>query len=177
MAGMGAPTVAIRPATEDDIPRILELFVHGSLRPGKEDPTDLDPYRAALADISRGPGGVLVAEVEGQVVGVCQLIVFRHLQTRGGLCAEVESVHVHPDHRRHGVGRVLMAAALERARSLGCYRLQLTSNVARPEAHRFYEALGFEPSHRGFKLILEGVRAEEPPPEVDANPPPSGRSD
>ena len=88
------------------------------------------------------------------MVGVCQLIVFRHIQSHGGLCAEIESVHVHPDQRGHGVGHILMEAAIERARHLGCYRVQLTSNLARPDAHRFYAALGFSPSHRGFKLAL-----------------------
>jgi GNAT superfamily N-acetyltransferase len=149
-----AGDVVVREAVEEDIPRIVELLTHGSLVEGKEDPGDLAPYRSALAEIDRGPGGVLVAEVEGELVGVCQLIVFRHLQNRGGLCAEVESVHVHPDHRGHGIGGVVMRAAVQRARELGCYRVQLTSNMARPEAHRFYERLGFEPSHRGFKLNL-----------------------
>jgi GNAT superfamily N-acetyltransferase len=149
-----ADNVIVREATEDDIPRMVELLVHGTLVEGKEDPTDLAPYRSALAEIARGPGAVLVAEVGGRLVGVCQLIVFRHLQSKGGLCAEVESVHVHPDYRGHGIGGVLMRAAVARARDLGCYRLQLTSNNARPEAHRFYERLGFEPSHRGFKLSL-----------------------
>jgi GNAT superfamily N-acetyltransferase len=149
-----ADNVVVRDAVEEDIPRIVELFTHGSLVEGKEDPAELGPYRSALAEIDRGPGAVLVAEVEGQVVGVCQLIVFRHLQTRGGLCAEVESVHVHPDQRGHGIGTILMRAAVQRAGELGCYRVQLTSNNARPEAHRFYERLGFEPSHRGFKLKL-----------------------
>ena len=37
---------------------------------------------------------------------------------------------------------------------LGCYRIQLTSNTARPDAHRFYERLGFVPSHVGFKMRL-----------------------
>jgi GNAT superfamily N-acetyltransferase len=152
--GDPAGNVVVRDAVEEDIPRIVELFTHGSLIEGKEDPTELAPYRSALAEIDRGPGGVLVAELEGQLIGVCQLIVFRHLQNRGGLCAEVESVHVHPDHRGHGIGGVLMRAAAQRARELGCYRIQLTSNNARPEAHRFYERLGFEPSHRGFKLTL-----------------------
>jgi len=174
--GSGPDDVAVRLATDDDIPRIVELIEHGSLQSGKEDATDLEPYRAALSDIARAPGGVLVAELEGRLVGVCQLIIFRHLQNKGGLCAEVESVHVHPDQRRHGIGRVLMAAAQERARALGCYRLQLTSNLARPEAHRFYEALGFEPSHRGFKLSLANVPPEEPPRGVAASPPPSGRN-
>jgi GNAT superfamily N-acetyltransferase len=149
-----AGNVVVRDAVEEDIPRIVELFTHGSLVEGKEDPADLAPYRSALAEIDRGPGGVLVAEAEGQLVGICQLIVFRHLQNRGGLCAEVESVHVHPDQRGHGIGGVLMGAAVQLARELGCYRVQLTSNVARPEAHRFYVRLGFEPSHRGFKLKL-----------------------
>jgi GNAT superfamily N-acetyltransferase len=66
----------------------------------------------------------------------------------------VESVHVHPDQRGHGIGTILMRAAVQRAGELGCYRVQLTSNNARPEAHRFYERLGFEPSHRGFKMSL-----------------------
>jgi len=153
-AADAADHVVVRQAVDTDVPRIVELFTHGSLVEGKEDPGDPASYLSALAEIDRGPGRVLVAEVGGQVVGVCQLIVFRHLQNRGGLCAEVESVHVHPDHRGNGIGGVLMRAAVQQARELGCYRVQLTSNNARPEAHRFYERLGFEPSHRGFKLKL-----------------------
>jgi GNAT superfamily N-acetyltransferase len=147
--------VLIRQARDHDIPRLVELFLHGSLVDGKEDPDDLAPYRAALAEIARGPGQVLVAQLGEEVVGVCQLIVFRHLQSKGGLCAEVESVHVHPDRRGSGIGGELMEAAIARARELGCYRVQLTSNTARPAAHRFYVALGFEASHQGFKLILD----------------------
>jgi GNAT superfamily N-acetyltransferase len=146
--------VLIRQARADDIPRIVELFEHGSLIEGKEDPADLDPYQAALADIAQGAGQVLVAQLQDEVVGVCQLIVFRHLQSRGGLCAEVESMHVHPERRSSGIGRVLMEAAIAKARVLGCYRIQLTSDKERPDAHRFYASMGFDPSHEGFKLIL-----------------------
>jgi GNAT superfamily N-acetyltransferase len=151
---ISASDITVRPATGADLGPIVALLEHGSLVEGKEDPRDLTPYRRALADIDRQPGGVLVAEVEGRVVGVCQLIVFRHLQSRGGLCAEIESVHVHPEQRGRGIGQVLMEAAVQQARDLGCYRVQLTSNVARPDAHRFYESLGFTPSHLGFKLGL-----------------------
>jgi GNAT superfamily N-acetyltransferase len=146
--------VVIRPAEEADIETMVALFAHGSLEAGKEDPSDLGPYRAAFREIAQGPGALLVAEVDGRVVGVCQLIVFRHLQSKGGLCAEIESVHVHPDLRGRGIGSILMADALERARGLGCYRVQLTSNNQRPRAHRFYEGLGFASSHQGFKLTL-----------------------
>ena|ERR1039458_6938010 len=151
----GEAEVIIRGAVEADLGLIVELFEYGSLVEGKEEPTDLARYHAALHEIERSKGEVLVAEVGGRVVGVCQLIIFRHLQAKGGLCAEVESVHVHPTHRGQGIGSVLMGAAITKARALGCYRMQLTSNNARSEAHRFYEALGFEASHHGFKLKLE----------------------
>ncbi|HVA06537.1 MAG TPA: GNAT family N-acetyltransferase [Acidimicrobiales bacterium] len=146
----GGPLV--RQATTGDLAAIVHLFELGALNPDKEDPRDLAPYAAALTDIDGAPGDVLVADVGGEVVGVCQLLVFRHLQARGGLCAEVESVHVRPDWRRQWIGRVLLRAAIDTARDLGCYRIQLTSNTRRPDAHRFYEALGFESSHVGFKL-------------------------
>jgi len=144
----------IRSAQDVDLGRLVHLLELGALAGGKEQPTDLRPYAAALSEIGRGPGDVLVAEMHAEVVGLCQLIVFRHLQAGGGRCAEIESVHVHPDHRGRGIGRRLMEEAIGRARAAGCYRVQLTSNLARPEAHRFYLALGFEASHRGFKLAL-----------------------
>jgi GNAT superfamily N-acetyltransferase len=149
--------LVIRDADEADLGRVVGLLVLGAVPDGPastEDPDDLAPYRTALRAIAGGGGRVLVAERAGEVVGVCQLIFFRHLQAHGGLCAEVESLHVHPDHRNGGVGAALIGEAVARARGQGCYRIQLTSNTARPDAHRFYERLGFVPSHVGFKLRL-----------------------
>jgi GNAT superfamily N-acetyltransferase len=155
-----APGLVIRSAEEGDLKRMVELLVLGAVPggpPSTDDPRDLGPYRAAWQQIARDDSGgvVMVATLAGQVVGVCQLIVFRHLQAHGGLCAELESVHVHPDHRGSGVGGALVGEAIVRARGLGCYRVQLTSNSARPEAHRFYVRLGFVPSHVGFKMLLD----------------------
>jgi GNAT superfamily N-acetyltransferase len=148
--------LVIRHAVAADLAALVALLEYGSLTPGKEDPGDLAPYRAALADIDAGPGALLAAVADGEVVGVCQLIVFRHIQHRDALCAEVESVHVHPTRRGEGIGSALVAEAIAQARRLGCYRVQLTSNRERPRAHRFYESLGFMPSHQGFKFLLEG---------------------
>jgi GNAT superfamily N-acetyltransferase len=150
------PGLVTRRATEADLGRAVELIARGAV-PGAtsgEDVSDLTSYRAALRDIGDTNGAVLVAELDGEVVGICQLIVFRHLQARGGLCGEIESVHVHTDYRGRGIGSVLVRDAVSRARALGCYRVQLTSNRARPKAHHFYEHLGFAPSHVGFKLPL-----------------------
>jgi GNAT superfamily N-acetyltransferase len=147
--------VLIRRAADSDLPRIVQLLQSGSV-PGEISPEggDIALYRSALHEIEDGTGAVLVAQLGDEVVGVCQLIVFRHLHRRGGLCAEIESVHVHPDHRGVDIGSTLVADAVERARAMGCYRVQLTSNRAREDAHRFYERLGFVPSHVGYKLFL-----------------------
>ncbi len=148
---------AIRNAVQADLGRIVELLSLGAVPgapAGVEDPTDLGRYVSALREIEVAGHAVLVAEVDGAVVGVCQLIVFRHLQHGGGRCAEIESVHVHPDFRGWGIGSALVRDAAERARRLGCYRVQLTSNMVRTEARRFYERLGFVPSHAGFKMSL-----------------------
>ena len=150
--------LVLRPADEADLERIVELLQLGVVPGGPastEDPGDLAPYRSALREIARMGGTVLVAERAGEVVGVCQLIVFRHLQSRGGRCAEIESVHVHPEHRGAGIGAALLREAVDRARAQGCYRVQLTSNAARPDAHRFYERFGLSPTHVGFKMPIE----------------------
>ncbi len=147
-------TVTIRLARAEDAPKLAGLLAGGSLR-GNEDPADTDSYQAALEEIDATPGqSVLVAEVQGEVVGMCQLIVFRHLQERGGRCAEVESMHVEAGRRSSGIGGLLLEAAVERAGAAGCYRVQLTSNKARLDAHRFYERHGFVASHEGFKRYL-----------------------
>jgi GNAT superfamily N-acetyltransferase len=154
----------IRAARPADVPRLVDLLVGGAIRPS-EDPGNLAPYRAALQEIIDDPDAtVLVAEEDGEmdamnrrdpaVVGMCQVITFRHLQHQGGLCGEIESVHVDERYRSHGIGGVLLAAAVDWARSRGCYRVQLTSNKTRIAAHRFYLRHGFEASHEGFKLYL-----------------------
>lgn len=144
----------MRSARADDLESIVRCIAAGALVEGKEDPSDLEPYRAALADAQTPPSDVLVAEADGEVVGVAQLIVFRHVQVHGAWCAELESVHVRADRRGNGIGAVLVETAIERARSLRCHRVQLTSNMERRDAHRFWEQMGFTPSHIGYKLPL-----------------------
>lgn len=159
--GGGAGRLAIRPARPGDLGAVVRIMAAGALVPGREDPTDLAPYRAALADIEASGGSmVLVAEEPdpaggpGRVVGACQLIMFRHLQHHGGRCAEIESMHVDADRRSAGIGGALLEEAVRLAAEAGCYRVQLTSHLDRADAHRFYERHGFAASHRGFKRLL-----------------------
>jgi GNAT superfamily N-acetyltransferase len=157
------PAPAIRGARPADVPRLVELLIHGALvegtedpdRAGTEDPDQMASYETALAEIQATTGcDLLVAEFDDAVVGMCQLVVFRHFQGVGGRCAEIESVHVHPHWRGRGIGGRLVEEAVARAAASGCYRIQLTSNKARADAHRFYERHGFVATHEGYKRVL-----------------------
>ena len=57
--------------------------------------------------------------------------------------------------RGRNIGEVLFRFAIDLARDNGCGLVQLTTDRTRPDAHRFYERLGFVASHEGMKLALE----------------------
>jgi GNAT superfamily N-acetyltransferase len=154
MSSVERTDVIVRDAERGEIGRLVELIRFGALDPRVEPVGDLAPYLAAFDEITSSPSSILVAELDGEPVGVLQLIIFRHLQHHGGLCAEIETMHVHPDHRNLGIGGILLEAAVARACDAGCYRVQLTSHVERVDAHRFYLDHDFADSHKGFKRVF-----------------------
>ena len=157
--------VTIRSAEPADVPVLVRLIRYGALAGTSEETSDPQPYRLALAEIHKSADGdVLVAELDGEVVGLCQLVMFRHLQHHGGRCAEVESLHVHPDHRRRGIGGQLLAAAVEAAGSAGCYRVQLTSNVARTDGASLLRPTRIrgDPRRLQAAALLTGERTSGP---------------
>ncbi len=92
-----------------------------------ENEEDVAAYWQAVEETRRRLGEVFVAELDGEVVGVCQVMVFPHFQHTGGWCCELESVHVRSDLRSQGIGGRLLEAAETLAKERGCYRVQLTS--------------------------------------------------
>jgi GNAT superfamily N-acetyltransferase len=112
-------------------------------------------YRRAFARIARDPDErLMVAESGGRIVGTFHLSVMQQLAHAGGKVAQIESVRVAAAERGRGLGRRMMLWALAYARKSGCHRAQLTSNRRRRRARRFYERLGFRPTHAGFKLVF-----------------------
>ncbi|WP_431043247.1 N-acetyltransferase family protein [Streptomyces sp. P1-3] len=145
----------IRPATPDDIPAIVALLADDPLGARRESPDDLAPYRTAFDRLAADPQQHLVVAVrEGRTVGTLQLTVIAGLSRRGASRSLIEAVRVHADERGNGLGTQLIEWAVDTSRREGCALVQLTSDASRTDAHRFYERLGFEPSHVGFKLTL-----------------------
>ncbi len=147
----------IRPAEADDLPAIVGLLADDPLGATREDCADPlpDSYTAAFAAIAADPRNELVVAVRGNaVVGCLQLTFIPGLSRRGAERAQIESVRVARRERGQGLGRRLFDWAIDRARARGCALMQLTTDKGRPEAHKFYEQLGFVASHEGMKLGL-----------------------
>ncbi|MFJ9762621.1 GNAT family N-acetyltransferase [Streptomyces erythrochromogenes] len=149
------PEPVIRPATEADLPAIVAMLADDPLGATRESPEDLTPYRTALERLTGDPNQhVVVAVRAGRVVGTLQLTIVPGLSRKGATRAIIEGVRVHGDERGSGLGTRFIKWAIEKSRAENCTLVQLTSDVTRTDAHRFYERLGFTASHVGFKLQL-----------------------
>jgi GNAT superfamily N-acetyltransferase len=147
----------IREARAGDLEAIVRLHEEDSLGQHRDCWTlETRPaYEAAFAEIAASPGNTLyVAEEGGIVVGTFQLTFIPNLTGRGALRVKVESVKVAAARRSQGIGARMMAFAEEEARRRGARLLELTSNKARTDAHRFYERAGYVRTHEGFKKKL-----------------------
>ncbi|WP_248305379.1 GNAT family N-acetyltransferase [Agromyces sp. H66] len=119
-------------------------------------PERRDAYEHAFEAIDADPAQTLVA-VEasgGEAVGTMQLTLIPGLARGGATRMQIEAVRVAESARSLGLGTAMMRWAIERARASGAALVQLTSDARRADAHRFYERLGFEASHVGYKLFF-----------------------
>ncbi len=146
--------VLVRPIARHQVRDAARIIEEGTLAVDAEHPEHEDAYWAAVLETRERNGDVLVAFEGDVVLGVCQVIIFRHFQNTAGRCAELESVYVRGDRRGEGIGAALLAHAEALARGAGCYRVQLTSRRVRVDAHRFYLAHGYEQASLGFRKSL-----------------------
>ena len=149
--------VEIRAATRQDVPAIVRLLADdplGARRELIEDPVAPVYLRAFDEMLQQRGNELLVAVKDGAVIGCLQLTIIAGLSRRGARRAQLEGVRVSSQHRGAKVGEQLVLGAIARARAAGCALVQLTSDVSRLDARRFYERLGFEATHIGMKLQL-----------------------
>ncbi|MFH9723459.1 GNAT family N-acetyltransferase [Streptomyces sp. NPDC017254] len=145
----------IRPATAEDIDAVVAMLADDPLGAQRESPDDLGPYLAAFERLANDPHQrVVVAVREDKVVGTLQLTFIPGLSRRGATRSIIEGVRIHSDERGSGLGTQLIEWAVEESERQDCRLVQLTSDATRTDAHRFYERLGFEASHVGFKKNL-----------------------
>lgn len=150
--------LSFRRATETDVPAIVALLADDILGSAREtaDPESYPQYLSAFRAIDADPNQfLLVVEDGAQIVGTLQLTFIAGLARAGLKRGLVEAVRVARDRRGEKIGEAMFAWVLEKCRQERCGIVQLTTDKSRKEAHRFYERLGFEPSHVGYKKILD----------------------
>jgi GNAT superfamily N-acetyltransferase len=150
--------VTLRDARREDVPAIVAMLADDRLGAAREVTAEPLPasYYAAFDALDRDENNrLLIAEVNGEIVGTLQITFVHGLSRQGAKRAVLEAVRVASLHRGKGFGERIVREAIEIARRAGCAMVQLTTDKSRKDAHRFYERLGFEASHEGMKLTLK----------------------
>ncbi|MEQ7156447.1 GNAT family N-acetyltransferase [Brevundimonas aurifodinae] len=151
----------MRSAKTSDLEALIDLnavvqSLHATLEPAQFlTQADRDGVAALFsATLEKEPDAILVAEIDGALVGYVWLEVqerpatlFSPPRTR----AYVHHLAVHEGARRLGAGSALMRAAESESRARGVRRMVLDAWATNEGAQHFFQAEGFVP----FNIVLE----------------------
>ena len=149
--------ITMRRANADDLAAIIALLADDPLGARREDASrpPSSAYTEAFRAIDADPNQLLAVITEdGRVVGTLQLSFIPGLSRKGAWRGQIEAVRIAADRRDAGLGRRAFDWAIDQCRARGCRLVQLTTDRDRPDAHQFYERLGFTASHLGYKKAL-----------------------
>ncbi|MFD2521697.1 GNAT family N-acetyltransferase [Emticicia soli] len=142
---------SIRQATIDDVASILNIYA-AALDNNKI--LTIEEAEKIFIKQSQYPDyHVFLAELDNEAVGTFALMVMENMAHMGTPSAVVEDVGVLPGLQGKGIGKKMMEFALNYAKEKGCYKMSLSSNLRREQAHQFYESLGFK--KHGFSFLME----------------------
>ena len=149
----------IREVADADLPALLDCYAAAGLNRSSADTFTAEEARSHLALFCQYPNyklyvAVVLVEGRERLAGSYALLIMDNLAKRGLRSAIVEDVCIDPGLQGQGIGRSLMEHAMAQARAAGCYKLTLSSNLRRTEAHAFYDALGFERHGYSFAVFL-----------------------
>ena len=147
--------ITFRYATEADLPTIVAMLADDEIAESRESASVSDEYTKAFSAMMKEVyNRMLLAEIDGKIVGSLQLVFIPGVSRNGSKRALIESVRVKSSVRGQNIGTALMKEAIRVARENSCKLVQLDSDLRRPRAHLFYRRLGFVQSHAGFKKEL-----------------------
>ena len=146
----------VREAAESDVPKILNLYAQASFDNGKvlDEESALEIfnsfkiypyYKIFVAHDASSPS---------DVIGTFAFLYMHNMGHMGSPSAIIEDVVVAQIHQGSGIGKHMMLKAMELAKEMGCYKMVLSSNIKREDAHAFYESSGFERHGLSFRIVL-----------------------
>lgn len=139
MKSLARSNIIVRKIRQDDLQNgFLESL--DSLR--KVSNIDKRKATAILKKIMSNPSHVIfVAEKDGIIVGATTLLVEQKFIHKGGKVGHIEDVAVSKKLQGHGIGQLIIKAALKHAKKMGCYKTILDCNE---DVMGFYEKIGFK---------------------------------
>lgn len=145
-------SVEICEATWDDLPSVLALYAQLGMDSGEVLP--LDEAKRIYARMQLYPDyTIYVATKNSSAVGAFALLIMDNLGHQGASSGIVEDLVVHEEVRGQGIGKQMMEFAMLKCQERGCYKISLSSNLQREQAHKFYEALGYK--RHGYSFFTE----------------------
>ena len=142
MSSLGQTSFTIRDATSGDMPAIVGIYnwaVNQTFATIDSEPLSTEEA-AEWWDLHAGRTVTLVADEDGDVIGWARLLPWRQ---RGYEVVE-DLVYVDPVYQKRGVGRELLARAIEAARSTGCRTIVASVAADNQPGLKLHQSLGFE---------------------------------
>lgn len=114
---------------------------------------DAELVKSRLENLDPNNECVFVAEVNSTVVGYVHIIKFNTLYYKS--MANIQGMVVAKEHQRKGYGKKLMNTAENWAREKDIEMIRLNSGFVRPEAHKFYRAIGYSNEKEQIRFMKE----------------------
>ena len=130
----------VRRATPGDAPQVAQLL-HDFQAEFDEPSPGVEALEGRYADLIRNKDMIVMLVGEGPD-GFAQLR-FRPWVYSAGLHSYLEELYVKPDRRGNGLGRALLEAAMDAARTEGAEQMELGTSEDDVAARALYESVGF----------------------------------
>ena len=152
------PHVTVRQATLDDAETLVALLAEMDDEPTRDATLDADGARQIMHKMAAYPYfRAYLVFADGVAVGTFSILVFCSLTHEGTQQAVLDAVVISRACRGQGIGSVMLDHAVRIAGEAGCYKIALSSNLKRMDAHRFYENFGFK--QHGISLAIPAPKS------------------
>ena len=102
--------------------------------------------------LSEANSHILVAEIEGIIVGFVNFTIRKTILHRG-LSGLIDELIIDKSYRGKGIGRQLLSSAIEKSRQLGCCEVEVSTEKTNIKAREFYRQYGF--TERGVLFEID----------------------